>query len=100
VVLWDWINNLLKELGIPPITKSISQKSAVRVGKVLEGVYNLFRIKSEPRMTHFLAMALSCSHYYDLTNAKRDFRYAPPVNPDEALRRTIEYFKNAPPSSV
>lgn len=94
VVLWDWINTLLKELEIPPVTKKISQKNAVRVGKVMEKVYNLFRIKSEPRMTHFLAMALSCSHYYDLTNAKRDFRYAPPVKPEEALRRTVEYFKN------
>jgi len=94
VVLWDWINALLKELNIPPVTKRISQKSALRIGSVLETVHSLLRLKGEPRMTRFLAMALSCSHHYDISAAKREFRYAPMVKPDEALRRTIAHFQS------
>lgn len=96
VVLWDWINALLKQLNIPPVTKRLSQKSALRVGSLLETAHSLLRLKGEPRMTRFLAMALSCSHHYDISAAKREFRYAPTVAPAEALRRTVEYFKTQP----
>lgn len=87
VNLWDWVNTLLGHAGLPPITRSISAGAASAIGAVLEGVYGLFRIDSEPRMTRFLASQLSRSHWYRVEKAQRDFGFESLVSVDEGLRR-------------
>lgn len=87
VRLWDWINTLLLHAGLPPVAKSISATTATAVGAVMEGVYSLFGILSEPRMTRFLASQLSRSHWYRVDKARRDFGFASVVTVEEGLRR-------------
>ena len=87
VNLWDWVNTLLGRAGLPPITKSISAGAASAIGAVLEGVYGLLSISSEPRMTRFLASQLSRSHWYRVEKAQRDFGFESLVSVDEGLRR-------------
>jgi nucleoside-diphosphate-sugar epimerase len=84
---WDWINEILSLAGLPSIDKSISLAAAWRIGSVLEGVHRLFRIGREPRMTRFLAAQLGTSHYFDITRARDDFGYAPPVSTAEGMTR-------------
>jgi len=87
VNLWRWIDDLLKRAGIPPVDQTISFQAAWRIGAVLETVYRLFRIRAEPPMTRFLALQLSRSHCYDISKARRDFRYQPLVSVGEGMRR-------------
>lgn len=87
VNLWDWVNTLLSHAGLPPITRSISAGAASAIGAVLEGVYGVLRIGSEPRMTRFLASQLSRSHWYRVEKAQRDFGFESLVSVDEGLRR-------------
>ena len=89
VVLWDWINQLLVQMGRPIVSRKISYKNAMRLGAFLEGVYGLFGIKSEPPMTRFLASQLSTSHYFDISRAKKDFNYEPLVSHEEGMRKLI-----------
>jgi nucleoside-diphosphate-sugar epimerase len=84
---WQWINELLALAGIPPVKKSISARAARRVGAMMEACYAALRIRSEPRMTRFLAAQLSTSHYFDLTRARRDFGYAPRISTAEGMER-------------
>jgi nucleoside-diphosphate-sugar epimerase len=84
---WQWIDEILALAGLPPVTKSISLKSAWRIGAVLEGVYGALRLQSEPRMTRFLAAQLGTSHYFDIARARRDFGYQPRVSTAEGMRR-------------
>lgn len=87
VKLWQWIDEILALGGLPPITKSISAKTAHRIGATLESVYGLLRLKSEPPMTRFIAQQLSSSHYYDVSKAKRDFGYDPQITFGEGMER-------------
>ncbi|HLQ47060.1 MAG TPA: NAD-dependent epimerase/dehydratase family protein [Planctomycetaceae bacterium] len=87
VNLWDWINTLLARAGLPPVTKGISAGAASTIGAVLELVYGLCGVRSEPRMTRFLASQLSRSHWYRVEKAQRDFGFAPLVSVEEGLRR-------------
>lgn len=89
VVLWDWINQLLSRMGRPNVSRKISYNNAMRLGALLEGVYGLFGIKSEPPMTRFLASQLAKSHYFDISRAKKDFAYEPLVSHEEGMRRLI-----------
>lgn len=85
--LWDFINRILALAGVPPVTKSVGVWKAKLAGRVLEGVYGLFRLAGEPPMTRFVADQLSTSHWYDISAAKRDFGYAPRVTLDDGLQR-------------
>jgi nucleoside-diphosphate-sugar epimerase len=87
VELWDFINRILALAGVPPVTRSVSVWKAKLAGRVLEGVYGLFRLAGEPPMTRFVADQLSTSHWYDITAAKRDLGYEPRVSIEEGLKR-------------
>ena len=87
VNLWDWINLLLAEAGLLPVTKHISTRAATLIGGVLEAVYGTLGLRSEPRMTRFLAAQLSHSHWYRIDKAQRDFGFAPLISVTEGLQR-------------
>lgn len=87
VNLWQWIDELLALGGLPPVQKSMSERSAMRIGMILERLYATLRIKSEPPMTQFIAAQLSSSHHYDVSKAEGDFGYEPAVSVAEAMTR-------------
>ncbi len=93
VNLWDFVNNLLVELDIPPIKRKVSLPVARKIGGTLEFIHRTFKLKGEPRLTRFLANELALSHYYNISAAKNDFGYSPQFTVDEAVQRTLAYFK-------
>jgi len=94
VNLWEWINEVLEKTSRPPVTRSISYRTATRLGYFLEKIYNWGNIKKEPPMTRFLASQLATSHYFDISLAKKDFGYGPVVNPEEGMNRLIQSLSN------
>ncbi len=74
---WARIDDFLKENGLSPVRKSISFRTAWRIGAVMEGLYKVCRLSGEPRMTRFLAAQLALPHYFDISRARTDFGYAP-----------------------
>lgn len=91
VVLWDWIAELLRLVNVPPLKRKLSLGTTRAIGVVLEGVYKVLRIKTEPKMTRFTAQQLATSHYFNISNAKRDLRYEPEVSGAEGLQRLAEW---------
>jgi nucleoside-diphosphate-sugar epimerase len=94
VVLWDWINDVLTRLGLPSVKKAISYRMAYGLGIFFEGIYSLFRLSSEPRMTRFLASQLAKSHYFNIEKAKKELGYSPLVSHEEGLERLIDYYQS------
>ncbi len=84
---WDWINEILGLAGIAPVQKSLSLKTAWRIGTAMETVYRILGRQSEPRMTRFLAAQLATSHYFNITRARDDFGYSPAISTAEGMRR-------------
>jgi nucleoside-diphosphate-sugar epimerase len=95
VNLWDWIDNLLARLDMPPVKRNISFRAANAIGATLEIIFRGLGIKSEPPMTRFVASQLSTSHYFNISKAKRDFGYKPLVTQEEGLKRLIEVMRSA-----
>ena len=89
----ELINGILHAAGLGPVQRSVHPKMAYGVGAMLEGVYNLFGIKSEPLMTRFVAKQLATAHWYDISAAKEDLGYNPSIDTDEGLRRLSTWFK-------
>jgi len=82
---WEWINEILGFAGVEPITKRIGFRTAYRVGAILEYMYKSLGIKSEPRMTRFLALQLSADHYFDNTLAQNVLGYRPKISTADAM---------------
>ena len=87
VELWGFIDRVLAEAGMPPVTRTVSAWKARLAGRVLEWLYWLFRLSGEPPMTRFVAIQMSTSHWYDISAARRDLGYDPKVSVEEGLRR-------------
>jgi nucleoside-diphosphate-sugar epimerase len=94
VPLWKMVNNILKAGGIPPVTKAVSLKTALRAGSFFESLYGMLNIKKEPPMTKFVAKELATSHWFDITAAKNDLGYDPVVSTEEGLKRLEAWLKN------
>lgn len=86
VNLWNWIDEILQLAGLSQVSKNISATTAYKVGALMEMFSKLFLIKSEPRMTRFLALQLSKSHTYSVKAAERDF-YRPKYSFEEGMQR-------------
>jgi 2-alkyl-3-oxoalkanoate reductase len=90
VVLWDFLNRVITDAGIPPVTRAVPVWLAKLTARLMERFYKLFRLNGEPPMTRFVVEQLSTSHWYDISAAKRDFGYEPAVSIEEGLRRLKE----------
>ena len=84
---WNWIDEILRRHGLPPVRRSISLKTAWRIGAAMETWYLLFRLPGEPTMTRFLANQLAQSHYFDISRARRDFGYTAIVSTEMGMDR-------------
>ena len=81
------INRILGALKLGPVTGTVSPRTAYLLGIVYETVYSTLAIKKEPLMTRFVARQLSCSHWYDISAAKRDLGYRPEVSIENGLEQ-------------
>jgi nucleoside-diphosphate-sugar epimerase len=93
VLLWDFLNRILTDAGLSPVTRSLPTALAKIGAFALEKSYRLLRLSAEPPTTRFVVSQLSTSHWYDISAAKRDLGYAPAVSVEEGLRRLAESFR-------
>lgn len=93
VVLWDWIDELLRGLGLPEITQRVSLGTAYRAGAVLEAAWRWLPLKGEPPMTRFVAKELATDHWFRIDAAKRDLGYAPRITMADGTRQLIAHYR-------
>jgi len=95
VVLWDWINNLFHQLGIPPVKNRIGLGPAYVAGTLLEGIYMWFSMAKEPPMTRFLAEQLAKSHWFSIDKARQDLGYTPRISTAAGMEKLIKWLKKS-----
>ncbi|MEO0604476.1 MAG: hypothetical protein AAF211_23785, partial [Myxococcota bacterium] len=67
---------------------------AMPLAALAEGVWWGLSLKGEPPITRFTVQQISSSHWYDLSNARDDFKYQPLVSGDDGKERTIAWLRD------
>ena len=93
VVLWDWINDLLRALGVPAVTRRMSLRAASTVGAACEALWRIMPLRGEPPMTRFVAHELASDHWVNISAARRDLGYTPRVSMAEGTAELIASLK-------
>jgi len=96
VILWDWINQLLRGVGIPEITKHVPLPVVYAAGGLMEGLWRVLPLKGEPPMTRFVAKEMATDHWFDISAARRDLDYHPRVTMAEGTAELIEHLRRFP----
>lgn len=93
VKLWELIDRILSWTGKSISKKPLSHKKAYTVASILEAVYKVFRIKSEPFITRYVVDELSTSHWFSLKAIERDLGFKAAVSVEEGLKLTEKWVK-------
>lgn len=93
VVLWDWINELLRGVGAREISRHLSLGAAYRLGGVMEWLWRTLPLKGEPPMTRFVAKELATDHWFKIGAARRDLGYAPRVSMAQGTAELIAHYR-------
>jgi len=86
VRLWEWINDLLFKLQLPPAKIKIPYAIAYSLG----WMYEQCSKSNLPPMTRFLACQLAKDHYFNINASKRELGYLPQTSTADALNELIE----------
>ncbi|WP_404424567.1 NAD-dependent epimerase/dehydratase family protein [Nibricoccus sp. IMCC34717] len=93
VVLWDWVNGLLKGVGLPAVTRAVPLPVAYGLGAACEALWLALRREGEPPMTRFIAAELAKDHWFSPEAARRDLGYAPRVSMAAGTAELLERLK-------
>jgi nucleoside-diphosphate-sugar epimerase len=93
VALWPWLTTLLERVGLPKPGGAVPLGVGRAAGAVAEALWTVLPLSGEPPMTRLTASQLATSHTYRIEPAVEAFGYAPPVGAEEALERTVAWWK-------
>lgn len=89
VVLWDFVSEVLRRVGVEPPRRKINAKLAYAAAGVLETLHGAFNLQGEPLLTRLMVMQMTHSHWFDHSAAQRDFGYGPRISTEEGLQRLV-----------
>jgi len=91
---WKQLFDMLSmELGIHKPLFSVNGKLMYPIVVVVEFIYGLLGIRQRPPVTRYVLARQSSDFHFSIEKAKRDLNYRPKISPEEAIRRTIQWYR-------
>jgi nucleoside-diphosphate-sugar epimerase len=85
--LWDVIRTVLQRLAIPSNLRAVPLSLALLAARLMELRAQITR--REPLLTRYSVAILARTQTYDISAARRDLGYAPPVSLAQGIERTL-----------
>jgi 2-alkyl-3-oxoalkanoate reductase len=82
---WTMVDKVLQAAGLAGPKKVVPLGLARFLGVVVETLWALFRVESEPRLNRYKVAALTQPCHFDISAARRDLGYEPTVGLEEGL---------------
>ncbi len=90
---WTMADLVLQCAGLRLTERSIPVGRAARAASAVEWIWNTFGLRSEPRITRYKLDVLTKPCWFDISAARRDLGYEPPVTRDDGLRRLADWVR-------
>lgn len=87
VLLWHFLNDMLRMSGLQPVSKSIPVWAASAFAVLDEAIHKTIIRNHEPFLTRFLVSELTLSHWFDISRARSLLNYNPMISNIEGLKK-------------
>lgn len=95
-ITWHEFNTLLAEkLQLKLKSTSIPFGIAMLAAKTYYGIHRLLKLKSEPFLTPYRINNGGLDYHFSIKKLKDHFNYAPKINLNEALTRTVNWYRTS-----
>jgi nucleoside-diphosphate-sugar epimerase len=95
-ISWQqFVEKICQELQAPIPRISINFKSAYALATLIEGIYKFFQIKQAPPITRYRVCNAGRDYHFSIEKAHRILGYSPRINLDEAIRRTVNWYRES-----
>jgi len=91
MVFFDFVNRVLRELGLPEARYAVPYGLAFAVAAVAEGLDTLRggTLNAEDGLTRFAVRYMCTHHYFSIDKARRELGYEPRVSIADGIARTV-----------
>jgi len=94
-ITWkEFTNALADAMGLKRPKLSVPYVLVYGIAWAMETVYKILRIQTPPLLTRYRAMNGGRDYYFSIEKAHRVLGYKPLVLFEEAIRRTVDWYKN------
>lgn len=87
VVLWDWVNEILRGAGIPEVRRRMPYRVGWMLGAWMEVLHALVPSFGEPRLTRYVAAQMAGSHWFNCSKAAEAFGYRPSADLEAEMKK-------------
>ena len=95
-ITWkEYIDKIAEKLGVRRPLFSIPYSLAYSAGAVCEAILKLFRSKRPPIITRYRIANAGKDYHFSIEKAKTKLGYEPRVSLDEAIQRTVKWYKSS-----
>ncbi len=89
----QFTDKLADEMGLKRPKTSVPYGLAYSVAATMEFAYNLFKSQKAPLLTRYRIMNGGSDYTFSINKAKRILEWSPKVEIDEAVKRTVNWYK-------
>lgn len=89
----QFVDLLAKELGCPPVTKSVPFKLAYNVAFILEVFGHLFKTKKPPMITRYAIWLYGRRTFFTPEKARRELGWKSTVGYEEGVKRSVAWLR-------
>jgi nucleoside-diphosphate-sugar epimerase len=89
----QFIEKICLQLQVPQPRISFNFKLAYTLATLIEGIYKIFQIKKTPPITRYRICNVGRDYHFSIEKARNILGYSPRIDLDEAIRRTVQWYK-------
>lgn len=94
-ITWkEYFDKIAEKLGVRRPLFSIPYPIAYSAGAVCEAILKLFRSKKPPIITRYRIAIAGKDYHFNIEKARTKLGYQPRVSLDEAMERTVKWYKS------